>query len=360
MNRSELVPMTALGGRIMPKTLARSSRALALLAVLLAPEVAMSQTSPASDTSGASKHSAAALHDGVVVDTVRGAAYIKSPQGGIDALDLTTGNVMWKSQVAVKPLLVKDGALIAQADPGATGELAIVTLDSRQGAEQARVRLGRPQGLRARATDAPSQSFRLKAFQAGNDVVVTWSAHDGRRFQGVLPPESDAAPTVGPASASAVSNVATRTNSLRGAARLDFVAGRAIPMTYEGAEGLRSQTRTARTGLTADSVRQLSSLDGKHTLRTERLGDSQPFASYRWTISDAAGVTVGTVDAPVSMAPFVVSGTRILYVARPATRNEGGKVAQQPLRLRSLDLRTGAGMWEAPVVDGAYRGPFPP
>jgi hypothetical protein len=60
------------------------------------------------------------------------------------------------------------------------------------------------------------------------------------------------------------------------------------------------------------------------------------------------------------MAPFVVSGSRIVYVAQPAMRVEGKKMIEEPLRLRALDLKTGAEMWTALVTDTAYRGPFPP
>jgi hypothetical protein len=60
------------------------------------------------------------------------------------------------------------------------------------------------------------------------------------------------------------------------------------------------------------------------------------------------------------MSPFVVSGSRILYVALPSVHKEGGKMIDEPLRLRALDLKTGAEMWTAVLTDSAYRGPFPP
>jgi hypothetical protein len=54
-------------------------------------------------------------------------------------------------------------------------------------------------------------------------------------------------------------------------------------------------------------------------------------------------------------------GSRLYYVAQPSTRRAGGgELLRQPLRLRALDLRSGAEQWAVPVVDTAYRGPFPP
>lgn len=345
MKRFKMVPMTARGGRIMPKTIFRSSWALALLASLLAPGV----------SSAASNSPITSLHDGVVVDAAHGTAYVMSPKGGIDAIELASGNVRWKSETGARPLLVKDGALVAQAHPGEIGELAIVTLDAQRGIETGRVSLGRPDGLRARVIDGPSQSFQVRAFEAGNSIVVEWSAHDSRRLQGVLDEEAISA---GPGSVSASTK---SVKSLNGAAVLDFVKGIAAPVTSERAQALRDQTRSMRTtGLTAASLRQLASIDGQHFLRSERTRENGPFPSYRWTITNASGATVGTADAAVSMAPFLVSGSRIFYVVRPTTRVQDGKSVQDRLRLRALDLRTGAVLWESPIVDGAYRGPFPP
>jgi hypothetical protein len=345
MKPLEMVPMTARGGRIMPKMIFRSSWALALLASLLAPGI----------SSAAPNSPLTSLHDSVVVDAAHGTAYVMSPKGGIDAIELATGNVRWKSEAGARPLLIKDGALVAQAHPGEIGELAIVTLDAQRGVETGRVSLGRPNGLRARVINGPSQSFHVRAFQANNDVVIEWSAYDGRRLQGMLEEE---ALSTGPGSVSAAT---TSGKALNGKAVLDFIKGTAVSVTAEKAQSLEDQARSVRTpGFTAASARQLASIDGQHVLRSERTSENGPFPSYRWTITNAAGATVGTADAAVSMAPFLVSGTRIFYVVRPSTRVQDGKSVQDRLRLRAVDLQTGAVMWESPIVDGVYRGPLPP
>jgi hypothetical protein len=324
----------------MKKAILRSSWALALLAGLLAPGAAM------------------ALHDGVVIDVDGGTAYLMSPQGGIDALDLATGNVMWKSTAAAKPLLVKGGTLVAQARSARNGELVIVALDAKRGTARERVDVEIPATLHAQVADGPSRTFRVQAFSAADSVVVTWTAEDSRIAQGALltPEPEGAAPT--PTAPTAKRAAAVQ--PLSGAARLDLTAGRAVAMPYEKAQQLRMPAVAEKAGRQADGRRQLASLDGRHVLHSERAGEDKLWAPYRWTVTDAAGRTVGTVDAPVSMAPFVVSGSRILYVAQPAARVEGKKMIEEPLRLRALDLKTGAEMWSAVVTDTAYRGPFPP
>ena len=351
MNPLELVPMIAQGGRNMPKTILRSSWALALLAGLLAPGAFAAQTPGASNGSNGP---AMALHDGVVVDAAAGAAYVMSSRGGIDAIDLTSGNVMWKSRDAAKPLLLKGGTLLAQAQPDRAGKLAVVALDAKRGTATRRVDLDIPSGVRAQVFDGPSQSFKVTAFSAADGAVVAWTAEDGRSLQGLLPPESEGAPTESKAAA-----VRVVAEPLHGAARLDLATGRAVPMAYEKAMGLRTPDVAEKARASSDPSR-LTSLDGRHVLHSEPSAEGNLLTAYRWTLTNAAGKRIGTVEAPVGMAPFVVSGSRVLYVAQPSAYRVEGKLVQQPLRLVALDLKTGGELWSAMLADSAYRGPFPP
>lgn len=359
MNRLELVPTIALGGRTMLQKIILSSGALALLAALLAPGVSMAQASGAKDP-------VPALHDGVVVDPAGGAAYVMSPGGGIEARDLATGNVLWKSDAAAKPLLAMGGTLVAQAPANAEGDLVVVTLDSKRGTPKERTNVKLPPGQRAQLTDGPSRSFRAQAFASGDGgVIVSWTAEQGRALQGTLPPETDAPQSDSKIAAQRAEVATAGVQRRRGAVRLDMASGKSVSMPYAEAQA-KAPTLTARIGgagslgkAAGGSLGQLTSLDGRHVLTSERSG-ADSWNRYRWTVTDTAGAVVGTIDAPISMAPFVVSGSRILYVAEPGVRKQGNQFVQKSLRLRALDLQTGAEMWEAPTVDPIYRGPFPP
>lgn len=338
-----------LGGRTMKKI------AFALLAALLVPGAAMAQTPV----------SVPALHDGVVVDPAGGTAYVMSPAGGIEARELATGNILWRSAEAAKPLLLVDGTLVAQAPPPPEGDLVVVNLDSRRGTAKERKNIKLPPGQRAQVTDGLSRSFRAQAFAATNGgVIVSWTSEDGRSHQGILPPEVETPQTDEAKAASARAETLAQQRR-RGAVRLDLASGKVDSLPFAEAQAAAVKV----TGLTASIgggnksgtpiLGQLTSLDGRHTLTSERVS-GQSWNRYRWTVTDAAGAALGTVNAPVSMAPFVVAGNRILYVAEPAVLKEGDKFVEKPLRLKALDLQTGAEQWEAPVVESTYRGPFPP
>lgn len=336
----------------MTKTILSSGLALAMLAGLLTPGAF------AARTAGAPKPQIPALHDGVVVDATAGVAYVMSREGGIDALDLTSGNVMWKSREAAKPLALADGVLVAQARPRENGKLTLVALDARKGSARRQTDVEIPKALRANVADGPSQTFRARAYPAGKSVIVTWEAENALP-QGYLPTVPEA-PTDEIAAKRATEAATALARPQRGAVRLDLAAGATAPMSWEEAQKAAPALREIAQKGTRGAARQLVSLDGRHVLTSEPSPEARLWAPYRWTVTDASGARVGTLDAPVSMAPFVVSGSRILYVAQPSVRIEGGKTVQEPLSLLALDLRTGAKLWSVPVADSTYRGPFPP
>jgi hypothetical protein len=317
--------------------------AAALLGALLVPVLA--------SAAGSSRSGVTALHEGVVIDPSGETAYVMGAGGGIDALSLASGAVKWSSRAAAKPLMMADGTLVAQAAPGARGELVLVTVDAGGGAAQQRIEVELPAGVRARVQESPSESFRLRAFP-GDDgsAIVAWT-FAAAPLRGV-PSEPEPPSSAARASASAAGDT-------EGAVRLDLAAGRATPLSPAELEALAPEARPSRSA--AGGARQLASADLRHTLRSERVGDPGRWRTpYRWTVLDPEGATVGTLEAPVSMAPFVVVGSRLFYVAQPSRRRAGEGMVSEPLRLRALDLKSGAEAWTVPVVDPAYRGPLPP
>jgi len=293
-----------------------------------------------------------ALHDGVVVDTARSVAYFTHPRGGIDALDLERGALLWHSAAGERPLLLAGDLLVAQAAPGEHGELSVVALDVRQGgARRSGVTLPLPSGIRAGVADTVEQTFRVTAVPTGQGITLAWEAH---RFlsdrRGGLPDGvglTDRRATPG---------------SFAGTALFDPQAGRlSLSKSVDARQLATLRPVLAATLSPADAPERLfASVDGRHVLASRQVGDAAALSPYRWTISEAAtGTVLGSTEARVSMAPFAVVGTRLLHVAQPVTRMVDGKRTEQPLRLRSVDLTTGRelGSWE--IRDTDFRGPSP-
>ncbi|HEV7669470.1 MAG TPA: hypothetical protein VGS22_13175 [Thermoanaerobaculia bacterium] len=306
------------------------------------------------------------LGEGAVVDAARGIAYLAQPQGEIEALDLATGKAVWRSAAAAKPLALADGVLLAQDVPGESGALRVATLDAGTGAEKGRTEIALPAGLSASVADTLHGAFRVRAAvipggagaSGGSSVVLAWTA-SAAPPRGFLPPEFSRVPV--PALAPAAAARGFR----RGAARLDLATGRATPAADSEVAGLAvAVDRSLAPGASADEEgagesRGLTSIDGHHALTSERVAGS--LHTYRWSISvRETGAVLAQLDVPVALAPFVVVGRNVVYLAQPSARRENDEMIRQPRRLRALDLATGNEAWQAVVRDFAYSGPIPP
>jgi hypothetical protein len=289
---------------------------------------------------------AAALHDGVVIDAERSLAYVMQPAGGIDAVDLARGTTVWHSGAGERPLTLAGGVLVAQAAPGANGELRIVALDlGKNGARSAEADFALPAGLRADVVETLQQTFRVKASPSAQGVVVTWSAQPLSNLPGRAVPANP--------------DQALRSAEVRqGTVLFDPKAGSLLALGAADARQLVAGGRPAAPTLSAPTAaeRRFASADGRHVLASRRTAAG----AYTWTVSDAAtGAVLGTVSSPVAMAPFVVSGGQLIHVAQPGSHREGTQWVPRALRLRAVDLATGNEAWSRDLRDTAYRGPVP-
>jgi hypothetical protein len=294
-----------------------------------------------------------ALLEGVVVAPRLGLAYVMRPGGGLDALDLASGAVRWRSDSAAKPLALAGQRLIAQAESGGANVLKLVSLDARSGAARETVRIDLPAGVAAPVVDSASGSFRVQADASGSELAVRWEATGvGAPAQGVLPAENEGqAPVV-----------------VAGEAVVDLGSSLRVK-TEPSVRSMRSPTlaRAALQELPASAVagaqgRQLLSADGRHVLVTEPIeGAGLSLYRHQWTIYErASGARLGSVSSLVSATPFVVVG-RTLYQVEPAhaVRREGG-FAEHPAALRAVSLTTGAEEWRTAIRETAFSGPFVP
>ncbi len=273
------------------------------------------------------------LYDGVVVNPAAGTAYVMSPSGGIEAIDLASGARRWRSDAAAKPLAVSGGTLVAQAAPGEGEQLVLVCLETGGGAARTRSRVSLPGDLKAEVSDTANQQTTVRALLSGPDVVVAWTI-DARLARGIAEGD-DGVDAVG-------------------AARLNPATGEVVAAEASDASS------AALSGLTLDQMSELQSVDGQHKMRSTPLSDpANVRAPYRWTITTAAGEAVGVVDAPVGLAPFIVQGSQLIHVAPTSGYRDGNQFVRLPLRLRAIDVRSGAEIWTVPVLDATFVLPPP-
>jgi len=98
------------------------------------------------------------------------------------------------------------------------------------------------------------------------------------------------------------------------------------------------------------------SADGRHLLASEVAADRSPGA-YLWRVfSVAAGEEVIALPSDRVGASFFVWGNLLVHDV-PATRVGS---ADEPRRMRAVDLSTGAEVWSRPILDPSYQGKLPP
>ena len=113
---------------------------------------------------------------GVIVNSNLSTVYLMNPQHGIDAVDLSSGALLWSTTEAAKPLMLHGPLLLAQAESATPSNLLrIVVLNTQDAGElllEATVQL--PEDVQVAIEDGLGTTFRTSARLHENDVIVSW------------------------------------------------------------------------------------------------------------------------------------------------------------------------------------------
>jgi hypothetical protein len=111
------------------------------------------------------------------------AGYVADAGGGIEALDLLSGEPIWRSEVTARPLIVKENRLAAlRAVAGKANALQVVVLDTE---EEGKLLLESepilfPDWASVELVASESFSYRTGGIK-GNDLLLEWEAHGSYR-----------------------------------------------------------------------------------------------------------------------------------------------------------------------------------
>jgi hypothetical protein len=324
-----------------------------------------------------------------VADAAGKVAFIANATGGIDAVDLAKGELLWDSKEASKPLALSGDNLLAQIGvKDKANQARIVVLDvTRRGKKVSEseaivlpdwVSLGKHHG----------RSFFSTGRMVKRDLLYYWNA-DAWYAGGAAPPEilerlkkdqsgvarvnvetgkvemlaNDDVPNIDPKLPKELEKVASRqywtgthwlTNPL--------IAGEkvaALSMTQDGDKQTLTLKRWEQaTGKELKDTELLQgkalwpqvTLDGKHLLVHQALVKEElPEGDYAWWLfSLESGERIAKVPH-VDLQNPVVFGPRVCF-----TENKPMKVldagGEQERLLRVMDLKTGKIEWERPVA----------
>lgn len=314
------------------------------------------------------------LRPGVVVDPAAARLYLMNPQGGIDAVELATGNLLWTSKAAAKPLAAFDDRLAAQANqtPG-SGSLPIVLLDTKSGRAESTISLPTPDRVTP-SIDEQLRSSSSVAARVEPDGLLVWWTVTGRSVR----------PIPGPVSAQTVA----------GAALINLQSHKVTTVTHDQVDArLRGKLSPAK----APRLKPNESLyyapqlvDGCFvSVQPDVTGGGQHPVLKRWNA--ASGEPLPDVELGPGYIASLPSADRSLYLVVSEASGHvyvwslyaiasGERVAEVRLPvsgrrfflwhsiliyevassgLRALNFKTGAEIWKRALRDTGYHGPYP-
>jgi len=298
------------------------------------------------------------LRSGVIADPDKSLIFVMNPKGGIDALDLETGTLKWSIDHAAKPLALSGNHLVCQIEP-TPGEnelkIAILNIEERgQIVSTNSIRL--PSDVRVSISDGLKSRFNLYGRIQNDEFIISWK-YSYRPVRGYLTLAQEHEKK----EQSVPERDAPRITS--GIIKLDLISGEMSAIKEEDLKiplvprwpNLKEAERLA--GI--KDVQFISS-DGSHIMTSQRIADDRTWEKYRWFIyKRATGEQITEIKNHRPYMPFFIFKSAIIYETGSYTRRINDRLVDEPLKIRAVNLQTGAELWSWEIRDTKYRGPFP-
>ncbi len=302
------------------------------------------------------------LRSGVIIDPAQHRVYIMSPSGGIDALELATGGKIWSTKAASKPLGLVNQRLISQAESaGTANKMKLVILNPSTGTLKADSNVALPAGVQPAIQPVDGQ-FDAAATASGGEAIVTWE-FQARPLRGLRPGTEDRLSSPrGVPSPSPSAEVGAHSRS--GAFRLNLATGSTSAFHEIGDDSVQENQPAlllAPDRLPGLPETQVLSADGQHIMVSNRTADDRVWEKYTLTLYErGTGKRLGEFKSHLSMVPFFVTGTSVVFETGAYVRKAEAGLIEEPLKIRAIDLETGHEIWSRQVRDTAYHGSYPP
>lgn len=290
------------------------------------------------------------LTPGIVVAPELTRAYAATPDGHVQAIELDGGRVDWISRERGLPLALVDGRLVALGSVEQFGLGMLLLIDPATGDARDRIAFDLPEEVSADLLPKPSRTFSATVVESGSGVRLYWS-YRGRPLRGALLTRADGEPE------------SNEGQTLEGAVDLVLGGSRAYAVTVSESVSYPlpvAPDLAAGEQLPGIEGRQFRAVDGAHVLATQaqEIAGSQ----HHWTVyARSGGAALGSLSSVYAYAPFVVSGTQLVYRAAPSQQvSAADRQTELRTRLVGFDLRDERERWSVPVLDFFFRGPYPP
>jgi hypothetical protein len=335
---------------------------------------------------------------GVIVDLDGHTAYLMNSQGGIDAINFSSGTLVWRSAKAAKPLFLCDKLLIAQGDSFDRGNIlriaALNTNDVDHPVFEAAIEL--PDKVLTSIVDGLGTSFHVSTHTYMNDLLVSWKFY--RQIITGVAPDKDSkifdyeavgdvridlktghVDSLGPDEKPPLyeprlpeklqrlidqglvpSSLCRAGNILAAIKRVNDKGESRVTLMRWGGETGETLPEVPLFG--PEFTFRYFSADCRHVLASRVIkSDNVAETAYLWSIySVETGTFVTEVRNPMPAAWFFIWQSCLIHETRPYERFVDGKWIQEPLKLQAIDFKTGHRGWEWPFRNTSYQGSYPP
>lgn len=288
-----------------------------------------------------------AIHQCVIVSKSLDTIFLTGPDADLFSLNLATGRTQWSSTEGVVPLGVMNGELLVQGQPAKAGTLELISLSASEGQAVDRRSVSLPSSVHAAPLPGPGRAFAMSASPGAGGFRLQWNAMTSPlAARGAAGQEAEGN--------GKLSNGAVDVRM--GKAKFSAAASSSLAKTP--AAPMLSEVNDIKLGGT--DGRKFISADGKHLLVSERRKNALPVEAYRWSIYDMESEKLlGQATSPISVSPFVVSGSTLIYTTPEMSFRSGAEVLGYPSSVRARDLNTGSEVWSHEIPSLVLKGPFP-
>lgn len=290
-----------------------------------------------------------AIHQCVLVSASLDSIYLTGPNGELVAHNLETGARRWSSSEGVLPLGIMNGELLAQANAPKPGSLELVAISAADGRTMKRRSMSLPPSVHAAPLPGPGRVFSIKAGPREGGFQLVWHA---------MRPPMAARGAVG---SKAVGNGQFSTGKVEVAMTASSLSAMPLKTGDDRATPARPMIREVNdVELEGAEGRKFTSADGRHLLVSQHQKGAQLDRAYRWSVYEMSSqALVGRTTSPVSVAPFVVTKSTLIYTTPEMSLREGSELRELAPSVRARDLAEGRELWSHEIRSMTVKGPFP-
>ena len=314
---------------------------------------------------------------GVVVDTRNSVVYMLNSRSGIDAVSLSTGEVIATSTDEARPLLLYDDVLLAAQDRVDTLRVIALTMTDLK----PKFALDLPLPSRA-----PTGSFHAGARIDGNEIIVQWRAVWRRvsaipmrepanfatgfarvdPWSGRLIASGEGELRVPPAQGLAIPAAAQKlADDGKLASRLCPTDNLVVALQYVEKDGKKEMGLRRWRSDTGKNMPDKVLFDSEYVFRDfsrdcRHLLASKEMDGWVWRIySTNTGEQIAEIHNPLPGPEFFVSKSNLIYQSPAAGQIVDGRLRIDPPRLVAINLDNGKELWARPIGEPTYAGPYP-